>query len=166
MKVKKKALKFLNRRICWTREGITYEADEKHVKRILSILGLEQANGIGNPTFKPSKEEMDSKEALTESGSKMYRSVVATGNYLGVDRPDVQYHVKECSKSMAKPHTVGLAAIKKIARYLKSNARAVQHFRWQSLPEAFVAQSDSDWAGDQHKGSPPQEGQYSTAVTS
>ena len=39
-----------------TPDGITYEADEKHAKRIIQNLDLVNANGITTPFFKEEKQ--------------------------------------------------------------------------------------------------------------
>eukprot|EP00973_Karenia_brevis_P082554 11445276-Karenia_brevis.AAC.1 len=45
----KKEIKVLNRKICWTEEGITYEADERHAKLIIEQLGMEGAKKTVTP---------------------------------------------------------------------------------------------------------------------
>ena len=70
-------------------------------------------------------------------------------NFLGQDRPDVQYATKQASHKMASPTETDLPRVKRIARYLVEAERVVSHFpETDDEPgavEAFV--DDSDWAG-------------------
>ena len=142
-------IKVLNRTIRWTSQGIVYEADQKHVKKIIQGLDLKGANGISTPF---SKEENDAEQqedkALNKEDSRAYRSVTASGNYLGHDRPDVQYAIKQCSKSMSNPTESSWDSMKKVGRYFIANPRAIQLFKWQTEINKMRVQSDSDWAGD------------------
>ena len=61
-----KMVKILNRTIRWTSGGITYEADEKHAKRIIQNLDLINANGITTPFFKEEKQSDDKSEQKEE----------------------------------------------------------------------------------------------------
>ena len=79
---------------------------------------------------------------------RAYRSVTASGNYLGHDRPDVQLAIKNCSTSMSSPTKNSWESMKKLGRYLKMNPRAIQLFKWQSQSDTIRIQSDSDWAGN------------------
>ena len=144
-----KTIKVLNRTIRWTTQGITYEADQKHVKKIIQGLDLNSANGISTPFIKEEKDTGDQEnKMLNKERGRTYRSVTASGNYLGHDRPDVQYAIKQCSKSMSNPTENSWESMKKVGRYFISNPRFTQLFKWQNEINAMRVQSDSDWAGD------------------
>ena len=51
-----KELKILNRKIKWEVDGITLEADERHVIEALKALDLENAKGVATPAVRPPKE--------------------------------------------------------------------------------------------------------------
>ena len=49
---------------------------------------------------------------------KEFRSMGARMNYLGLDRSDIQYAVKEVCQDMSKPSIGGRAKIKRVVRYI------------------------------------------------
>ena len=69
-------------------------------------------------------------------------------NYSAVDRPDLQYSVRVCSKSMPSPRVNDWQKLKRVARYVKECPDTRIMFAWQAAPSRFIVQSDSDWAGD------------------
>ena len=51
---------------------------------------------------------------LVGNAVKKYRSVVARINYLAMDRPDIQWARRECSKSMANPNNDDMVKLKRL----------------------------------------------------
>ena len=84
---------------------------------------------------------------MTSHDATMYRAVVARCNFLAIDRPDIMFASKECSRCMSKPLNRDWEALKRLGRYLISRPRVVHMFRWQEKPETLTAFSDSNWAG-------------------
>ena len=145
-----KQLKFLNRRIGWHAKGISYEADTKHVANMLKSLNLEHVSPLGAPGAKIEKKgsDMENEVEMMGGAATHYRANVATSNYLAIDRPDIQYSTKECSRRMARPVESDWVALKHQLRYLKGNPRAVQWFRWKRTKSPTLkGYSDSDRAG-------------------
>ena len=68
--------------------------------------------------------------------------------YFALDRPDIQYAVKEAAKRMSAPCVPDWKLLKRLGRYLRRYPRAVQVFVWQDEPAELTAYVDSDWAGD------------------
>ena len=58
-----------------------------------------------------------------------YRSVVATGNFISQDRPDVRFAVKELCREMARPTCASRRKLKKLDRYLSGQPRVVQKIK-------------------------------------
>jgi hypothetical protein len=164
----------LNRTIKWTKEGVTVEADAKHVKVLIKEMDLENAKEVKTPAIrsegaKNSRDvnddiddiaEMDEekvkdkcKEAeenpeLGPAESSKYRSWTARVNYLSIDRPDIQFAVKSCAKGMSNPHKEDMMKLKRLARYLKYRPAMVCTMMWQQAPDNISMYTDSDWAGD------------------
>ena len=67
--------------------------------------------------------------------------------FLAVDRPDLLYAAKECSRRMSSPRNRDWEALKRICRYLIACPRMVHSYRWQDEPNTITVYSDSDWAG-------------------
>ena len=71
------------------------------------------------------KAELDEKDSDTDDHRRFIRSEGATLNYLGQDRSDIQYAVKEICQGMSRPTEGGKARIKRVARYLIGAKRFV-----------------------------------------
>ena len=69
-------------------------------------------------------------------------------NYLGQDRSDIQYAVKEICQGMSAPSEGGRAKVKRVVRYLVGAKRLVWSMRGDGGDEEVIeAYVDSDWAG-------------------
>ena len=73
-------------------------------------------------------------QPMSGSDATRYRAIVARCNFLSIDRPDLMFASKECSRHMSNPTNGAWAAIKRVGRYLISRPRLVHAFRWQSQP--------------------------------
>ena len=60
-----------------------------------------------------------------------YRALAARLNFLAVDRPDLLFAAKECSRRMSRPLNKDWEAIKRVCRYLIRCPRIVHSYRWQ-----------------------------------
>ena len=54
---------------------------------------------------------------MNTTDATLYRAIVARCNFLAIDRPDLTYASKECSRKMAKPQNGDWAALKRLGRY-------------------------------------------------
>ena len=67
-------------------------------------------------------------EPLGQEATKMYRALAARGNYLGPDRPDIQFAIKECCRDMSSPTNASWGRLKRVARFLQYRPRMVWRF--------------------------------------
>ena len=116
----------LNRVLAWDGDEFRYEADPRHVEVMLRDLGLEDAKPAPTPGVKPAKGESIDETALDLERHRVYRSVVARGNFLAQDRPDIRFAVKELCRRMSNPREHDWGSLKRLARYLKGKPRLVQ----------------------------------------
>ena len=82
-------------------------------------------------------------------GQTAYHSVSARLAYLALDRPDLAFACKECSRAVGKATRADLTRLKRIGRYLLYTPRAVWEFTVQ-YEESIVlidGLSDADAAG-------------------
>lgn len=93
------------------------------------------------------KREDDDKE-LNAEYTTQYKSIVARGNYMSTDRPDIQFVVKKLATHMSKPTNRNRQELKVLGRYLKSKPRPLMKYEWQNPITVLTSVSDSDWAGD------------------
>ena len=63
-----------------------------------------------------------------------FRGQAARVNYLGPDRPDMIYAAKEVCRGMSSPTDLHQAALKRMARYLRSRTRLVIKFDYGQNP--------------------------------
>ena len=144
-----KEVKILNRIVTWKQhQGITYEADPRHVEIILEQLGLGEAKMVSTPgTREEGRTQEDHQQPLGENQATTYRALVARCNYLAPDRPDIAYAVKELARSMAAPTKGDWQRLKRLGRHLKGIPRLQQRYDWQQSQTIMKTYSDADWAG-------------------
>jgi hypothetical protein len=145
-----KEIRLLNRIIAWEHDAIRYEADQRHAEILTKSLQLDNAKGVETPGVvdhsRPDGDELES-EALDSSDTTAYRACAARCNFLGLDRPDLQFAAKEVSRSMANPKQSDVASLKRLGRYVKKYPRAVFKFKFQASPTKIRIFSDTNWAG-------------------
>ena len=112
-----KSLVMLNRKILWQDNGIAKIPGKRHCERVVEALNLQHAKTVVSPSESAkgflvkarecSWESSQSEEAATHEldadETSLYRSAVARLNLWPVYRPDIQYAVRVCSKSMSSP---------------------------------------------------------------
>ena len=103
---------------------------------------------VGGPGSQAAQEEVEADETpLSASEAKLFRGVAARLNYMGPDRPDMQYAIKEAARCMASPRVCDWPLLKKLGRYLLHRPRLVLHYRWQKKQSCLDGYTDSDWGG-------------------
>jgi hypothetical protein len=120
----------LNRVIRRTNRGWEYEADQRHSEIIVAALKLTEAKGVKTPGEEIKEGESDMEELDAEKATR-YRALAARANYLALDRPDIQYTVKELCRGMSKPKAVDWLRLKRLGRYLVDHPRLISKFEWQ-----------------------------------
>ena len=140
--------KVLNRIVRWTKWGIEYEADPRQGEKFIASLGLDGpgVKSVSTPGTKIGQDALDADKPLEERKHTLFRAVAARGNYIGPDRPDVQYSAKEVCRWMSAPTELGGTALKRLGRYLVGHKRLVFEYPWQEA-SGFDIYSDTDWAG-------------------
>ena len=110
-----KVAEILSRTVEWREDEIWYEADPRHVEKMLEDMDMEECNPCVIPGAKGQNEE-DDEEELDGMLAWRYRSVVARANYLAQDRPDIRLSVKEPCREMSSPRKKGWRALKNLCR--------------------------------------------------
>ena len=90
----------------WTAGGVEYEADPRQAERLVSDLALDDAKSVGTPGVKHVFEMTSRDKPLAVEKHTAFRAIAARGNYLGPDRPEMQYAAKEICRWMAAPSRV------------------------------------------------------------
>ena len=147
-----KEVVILGRTLKFTEMGLEYTADDKHRDAILEELGLEsESKSLGCPALGADKmdEPRDENELLKEDVTS-FRSVAARSNYLGMDRPDIQYGVKELCATTSRPTQKGRGG-KLLGRYLVGKADMTWEYKAGARTDMIDVYVDSDWAGDRQQ---------------
>jgi hypothetical protein len=171
-----KEVSILNRVIRWSHSSLLYEADPRHVEKLLRDAGLENCNALNTPGIKePANSEKswfegegtlqegvegssgplsagtlgaDGSPYLARSEVRDYRSAVARCNYLAADRFEIAFTTKELCRSMANPTMLDTKAVARLIRFLKGLPRMVQRIPFEDRPPTWIeVYVDSDWAG-------------------
>ena len=79
------------------------------------------------------QEEID-ESPLDQSDAKLFRGEAARLNYMGPDRPDMQYAIKESVRCMANPRQCDWRLLKNIGRYLVHRPQIILRYAWQKRP--------------------------------
>ena len=74
--------RILNRVIKWGRDGITIEADQRHVRKMLKDLELEQANHAATPCNMDKKED-NARSDGSKGGEPMWTGTAPNQTRLG-----------------------------------------------------------------------------------
>jgi hypothetical protein len=144
--------------VSWGPGGISIKADPKHAEAIKKYCKVdENSKGLGSPgkkednldMFSRSDGEVNVKSVPIEDKRRIteYRGMAAIANYLGADRPDVQYGAKELCRSMSAPSEESFSKLKHFARYLVHVPEAVLFYENQYPVKVMDVFVDSDWAG-------------------
>ena len=105
----------------------------------------------GNPKhaeLKTAGTEIDD-TSFEGAEAKLFRGILARLNYLGPDRPDIQYAVQGAARAMASPRACDWCLLKKIGRYLVYRPRLQIRLGWQKKHSCMDGCTDSDRAGCQ-----------------
>jgi len=70
------------------------------------------------------------------------------GQYLGTDRSDIQFAIKELSQQLNGPSVDDVVALKRVGRYLLKYPRDVWTFPREKPATCVRMVCDSDWAGN------------------
>ena len=140
-----KECKILNRIVRVTANRLEIEADQRHGELIIKGMGLDRAKGLSTPGVdEPLKDE---DEVLKDWRSGQYRSLAARANSLALERPDLQFAVKELCRSMSKPTEGSWRKLVRVAKYLIAKARLTMRYDWQEPLHVMTKCSDANWAG-------------------
>ena len=122
-----KEVTILGRLLRWTEDGLEYEADPKHVRDLMEEEGLEdESKTVVSPAVKPRAGAEDQEvEELGREEAKGFRGGAAKLNYLGHDRPDLQYATKEICRYMVKPRFGMWKNVECLRNYFLAKSRAM-----------------------------------------
>ena len=88
---------FLGRVIRRAVRGYSVEANPKYIRDVIAVLGLEEAKPVATPSVKrtPTTESLSE---LENERRAVYRTAVGKLLYMGQERADIMYSVKEAAR--------------------------------------------------------------------
>ena len=138
-------VKVLNRVIRRTENGYEMEADPRHSELICEQLLESGVRKVTTPGTDANLTKED-EEPLTGDAIRQFRSTAARCNYLGLDRPDLQFAIKEVCREMSNPTQGSHKRLQRIGQYLDSHKRVVWSFEWQDPVSVLDVYGDANWA--------------------
>ena len=140
--------KVLNRILRCTEGGFEIEADPRHAELVMEQMQVEAEKSVSTPGVSGAEEDdLEADEKSQGELIRSYRGLAARCNYLGPDRPDALFAIKEGCREMAKPTTGSWRRLMRIAKYFKKRPRLVWKFAMQPEPKEISVYTDADWAG-------------------
>ena len=104
------------------------EADPRHVEIIVQELGLTGGKSVDSPQVKAKDGKAEGSPLLSNTETRLYRSLTMRAAYLAADRADVADCVKNLARKMQEPRVFDMARLKRLARYLRGKPRVVQRY--------------------------------------
>ena len=140
-----KAIRILNRVLEWTKEGLVYEADQRHAEIIKDQMGMKnESKGVSTPGVKGLTDY--GCQELDAHRSTKFRAISARANYLSQDRSEIQFSVKELCRAMSCPKEDDWNKLKRLARYIVGKERCTIKYFYQDKLEGVTVWTDSDFA--------------------
>ena len=99
-----------------TKSGWEIEADPRHGELVIKEMELDGAKGLTTQGVDEPLQEEDVERVGWRA--TRFRSVAARANDLALDRPDLQFALKELCRSMSKPTEGACKKLIRLAKYL------------------------------------------------
>ena len=100
------------------------EADPRHPELIIEQLLEPEARTLSTPRSKTEDITDYAKELEGEEATR-YRAIAARCNFLSIDRPDLQFSVKELCRDMSRPTDQSWARLRRVGQFIKSRPQVV-----------------------------------------
>ena len=84
---------------------------------------------------------------LTKEEATQFRAISARCLYMSMDRPEIQYAVKEVCRETSAPTMKSWKKLERVGQFLKERPRTVWKFDWQNRQPIMDVFGDSNWAG-------------------
>lgn len=133
-------MRVLNRILEWDEHGIHYEADPRHAELAIAACGKLPARFCSTPGVLIVPGAGGADPVLFAADSFAFRSTAMRGQYLSLDRPEIQF-------SLTAPTARDWTALERLAKFLREFPRVVWNFPYQEMQPKLVRFTDSDDAG-------------------
>ncbi|MDP6496052.1 MAG: Ty1/Copia family ribonuclease HI, partial [Dehalococcoidia bacterium] len=107
---------------------------------------LTGSSAASTPGVKVGIHELEADEGIHDARGKVYQTGSARPNYVGPDRPEIQFSTKECCRRMSQPTEVAMQALKRVGRFVVGRPRLVMSMKFEEQ-QAIDVYVDSDYAG-------------------
>ena len=120
----------------------------KRAEKLITNCGVADGAAVVTPGVLDPGDRAEG-EQVSPSEATEYRADAARGNFLGVDRPDIQFAANEIPRKMSDPRHGDREKIIRLAKYLNSpmTRRMRQMFRWTEWDGEIKVYTESDWEG-------------------
>ena len=167
---------FLKRKFVGAGDGIVVSQDGKHIDKLVELLGLQKATGKNTPCPMNVNHSRINPEPLDADRHSLYRTCVGILLYLGQDRPESLYAIKQLSGCCTCPTETDWSLLRHLVKFLKAHpnqgikltpcrpgrtlqqkcmglASKVRESKENILGEGHLLEaiSDASWAGERDK---------------
>jgi hypothetical protein len=113
------------------------------------ILNLGGMQGCRTTTTPCEKVVPGDAEPLSADDARVYRTLVGKCIWMGPDRPDLAFAIKELARHVAQPTMADFLAMKKLLRYLQGTRAAYLELIGElGAHDEITAYADADWASN------------------
>ncbi|CAK0869006.1 unnamed protein product [Prorocentrum cordatum] len=139
----------LRRLLLWSPNGFMLLPDPKHFENLSTLLDLKGAKPSPTPASRATgKNARDALEGLKRAEKAIYRRGTGICMYIGPDRFDIQFAVKQLASDIGHPTRLSMMRLRRLARYLAGTHDVGIEFLYQASWNDIVVHSDGDWSGD------------------
>ena len=145
-------LTFVGKLLTLTDVGYLIQGSKKVIDATIETARVEKSKKVDTPLVAYTHGQQEAAEELDREGVHEYRSLLGKEMYVAWDRPDIQYATNVAARSCARPTTMDMMRVKRIARYLAHRRELLWCFEAKlgAGNEDCVIEvwTDSDWAGN------------------
>ena len=112
-------LTFVGKLLTLTDVGYLIQGSKKIIDATIETARVEKSKKVDTPLVAYTHGQQEAAEELDREGVHEYRSLLGKEMYVAWDRPDIQYATNVAARSCARPTTLDMMRVKRIARYLR-----------------------------------------------
>ena len=115
-------IEIIGRRLAWTRSGITYEADPKHVRVMLEGWSMTSCTKVASPGVEDERSE-EAEVPLAGPACPFVLAHRGSFELLGPGQSGLAFATKEVARTMSAPSKKDVVKPKRILRHVRGHPR-------------------------------------------
>ena len=140
------SIRVLGRIVEWNADGITWEADSRHIELIRKSFGVTDRS-VTTPGVRDKLTDIEGEVLIDKEASDRYRANTMRAQYLSSDIPDIQIECRDLARKMQQPSNLDEMGPKRLPSFLGVRPRLVWLFKWLKRVTRIESWCDTDHAG-------------------